>query len=1050
MKLKHLALAVAFALGASNAAMANTSSAMRGMITTPAGAPAVGTKVTVIHVPTGSKTVVTANAGGVFNATGLRVGGPYQILVDSDTYSDETINDVFLTLNETSNINVSLQADTGVERIAVTGSRISALNLDARGPSSIFTAADIQNTPTIDRDIKSVVEQDPRITIDASNANAIQCAGGHNRSNSLTVDGLEMNDNFGLNSNGYPTERLPFPFDAIDQVAVELAPFDVTYGNFSGCAINAVTKSGTNEISGNVFVDYKNDSMQGDSIDGRDINVAPFSEKRYGFTLGMPLLEDELFFFAAYEKHNPSTVFSWGPTGSGFPSEIEGLDLATIQQVADIAQSRYGYTVAPLETQTNNNEEKVLLKLDWQINNDHRAFLTYQNTTGDTTATTDSGSTQFAFNDHFYTRANELTSYSTQFFSDWTEAFSTSVRVSYQEVINGQDPRTGQGNFGHFQINNVNGNRIHFGPDQFRHANELAYDTFNLNAQGKYFYEDHEITGGFEYKTVSIFNMFVPQSKGYFQFNSLADFEAGIASSIGYSNAASLNPADAAAEFKLPSYALFIQDQFSLTDDLSVTLGLRWDRWTADSRPNSNANFATRYGFDNAQKLDLDLFQPRLGVNYIVDDTMVVYGGIGLFSGGNPNVWISNIYSNDGVAALASSTAALPADIRTAALNAANTPNFGSEVPDILKSPTYLRGGDGNVASLDPNFKAPANWKFNVGTQKELTEDLVIGADLILSKEKDPLKTVDLRLQSNGTAPDGRPIYRNCVVNVADISGACVSRNNWDLLLTNSDESGLSKIASTFVDWTIAEGLKARFSYAYQSTEETHPMTSTTANSNYDRLVTDDPLNPTPAPSNYETPNRFTLNLNYSANLIDGYPTNFNVFAQRTEGRAYSYTFIGDPGFGDALGRSRDRNLLYVPTANDSKVVYGADFDLDAFNSFIADNGLEGNRGGIAPRNGSNSDWWTRVDLKVTQEIPAFSEEHQGLLYFSIMNVGNLLNDEWGSRRQIGFHYQQAVVAATMNDDGQYVYETFRAPRDQSVLDSSSVWSMVLGLEYKF
>ncbi len=1049
MKMRHIAMAVAVAFSSSYA-MANTSSSLRGVVTTPEGVPAAGTKVVIVHVPTGSKSTMVTNAAGVYNAVGLRVGGPYRIEFDSDTYEDKTVNDVFLSLGETSSVNMKLEA-SGVERIAVVGARVTALNLDATGPSSNFSALDIQSTPTIDRDIKNVVEQDPRIMIDTTNTNAIQCAGGHNRSNSLTVDGLEMNDNFGLNANGYPTERLPFPFDAIDQVAVELAPFDASYGNFTGCAINAVTKSGTNEMHGNVFMDYRSDSLQGDKIRSRKIDVAPYNEKRYGFTFGAPIIEDELFFFVAYEKHNPSTLFTYGPAGAGFPSEIAGLDVATLERIAKVAKDKYGYNVNPLSTGADNEEEKFLAKIDWEINDVHRMFFTYQNTSGNTTSTTDSFSDAFAFDDHFYTRQNDLTSYAMQFFSDWTDDLSTSLRVSYQDVDNGQTPRASQLNFGHFRIVDAQGtNDVYFGPDQFRHANKLKYDTLNINGEVKYFIEDHQLLAGFEYKKTDIFNMFVAGSNGVYTFSNLANFEAGIAQSITYTNAPSFNPADAAAEFSLPSYTFYAQDKFPIIDDVTLTVGLRYDAWTADNPPAANANFKTRYGFTNAQELDVSLLQPRLSVNWVVDDTMVVYGGMGLFAGGNPNVWISNIYSNDGVSALSSSTAAMSAADQALALNAANTAGFGFNVPSQLKNPAYFRGGDGNVQAISPDFKPAANWKFNLGTQKSITDDLVLGADVIVSKEKDPYIMQDMRMISAGTAPDGRPIYRNCVVNVTNTSGPCVSRSNWDLLLTNSDESATSMILSTSADWTIMEGMKLKAGYAYQDVEETHPMTSTTPNSNYDRYVTSDPANPTPSTSNYETPNRFTLNFSYKVNLVGDYATRFNLLGQRVEGRGFSYTFSGDPGFGDALGASRNRNLLYIPKVNDEKVVYATPAVKDAFDAFIAANGLEGYRGQIAPRNGFNSSWWTRVDLKVTQELPAFSAEHDAEIYFSVMNIGNLLNSDWGVKEQVGFPYVQAVARATINAQGQYVFSQFTNPRDQSIEDRTSVWNAAIGIDYRF
>ena len=254
-KLNRVAIAVAMSVGLSTAAMAQqTSSEITGRVVGPQGAPAAGTVITVKHVPTGSIKTVTANANGQFNLSGLRVGGPYEIVMDSDTFEDATISDVYLSLDSGLNLNnFALGAQADVERIEVTASQIASIAFGQKGPSSNFSLEDLQNAPAINRDIKDLVRADPRVYIDETFSDGIQCAGASPRFNSLTLDGMRLNDNFGLNSNGYPTESIPFSYDAIEQVAVELAPFDVEYGGFTACNINAVTKSGTNEVHGCAF-----------------------------------------------------------------------------------------------------------------------------------------------------------------------------------------------------------------------------------------------------------------------------------------------------------------------------------------------------------------------------------------------------------------------------------------------------------------------------------------------------------------------------------------------------------------------------------------------------------------------------------------------------------------------------------------------------------------------------------------------------------------------------------------------------------------------------
>ncbi len=310
MRKTALSLAVAALVGASGTAFANeTSSAVKGQIVGPNGNPAAGTTITIMHVPSGSTKVVEVNEAGYFSAKGLRVGGPYQIIVDSDKFEDQLLENVYLSLGNDYPVNVQLQAKTDVEQIVVTGRPISTMS-GGTGPAATFTLETLENAPAINRDLRDIVRVDPRVYVDDSRG-AIQCGGGNPRFNSLTVDGVRMNDNFGLGSNGYPTVRPPFSFDSIEQVAVELAPFDVQYGGFTACNINAVTKSGTNEIHGGIFYDYTNDSMKGDKADGKDYDTGDFTEKRYGFNVGFPLIKDNLFMFASYEKLKGVEQFSY-------------------------------------------------------------------------------------------------------------------------------------------------------------------------------------------------------------------------------------------------------------------------------------------------------------------------------------------------------------------------------------------------------------------------------------------------------------------------------------------------------------------------------------------------------------------------------------------------------------------------------------------------------------------------------------------------------------------------------------------------------------------
>ncbi|MBT1450418.1 carboxypeptidase regulatory-like domain-containing protein [Glaciecola sp. XM2] len=1046
-KLNKIAVAVALSVGLSTAAMAQeTSSTIRGTIVTESGQTVTGAKITVIDTRTNSVREFTSTNTGTFTIRGLRIGGPYTLIVE-DELGSRTVEGVFANLGEDANVTIDLVAASDIERITVTGAA-SGLITETLGPSSNFGFDDLQYQPSIDRDIKDVLQTDPRISIDATNNNAIQCAGVNNRSNSLTVDGVPQNDNFGLNGNGYPTERLPFPFDAIDQVDVQLAPYDVTYGGFTGCNINAVFRSGTNDVFGSVFYDYTSDALQGDETSEGQFDIPDFDESRYGFTVGAPIIKDKLFIFAAFEKHEPIEIYERGPEGAGFAQPIGGLTTQVLEEVRSIARDVYGYEVGNTISSADEKEEKVLVKIDWQINDDHRAALTYQNTDGNNQTSTGLSSGSYAFDDRYYERANELTTTALSIYSDWTSNFFTEVRYAVAEVKNGQIPGTSDTDFGDIRIEDAVPNvDILLGADTFRQANVLNYDTTNFKLAGTYLTGDHEITAGIEFQNVEVFNLFVPGSQGVFTFSGLDDFRNQIANEIEYSIPGSLNPADGAAEFEFRNTTMYIQDRWMVTDDLTVTYGLRYDTWDADRDPVANANFQQRYGFTNAAGPDFELLQPRLGFNYTFDDVTFLYGGLGIFSGGNPNVWLSNNYSNNGVTILSSQL-----DGTDAGLDGSTTPGFGFNLPQ--ESIDGLVGGDGAVNALDPDFDIPSILKLNIGIQREFGDGYVVGAEVIHSKNRDFAKTIPLNTVQVGTAPDGRPIYEDvdlldpdCVTNPT--SSDCSGRSGTDYFLTNSDENGDSTIFTTTLRKRWDTGFSVNAGYSYSDINDGSPMNSSTASSNFGNLSVSDLNEPGIATSNYEVQHRFTMNVGYRYEFFEDYDTRFNLFFVRQKGRPFSYNFDNDPGFGDERG-FEDRNLLYIPLENDPIVQYGPGFDQAAFNELIAAEGLEQYRGQILPRNTQNSAWFGRVDLRVSQELPGFMPNHRGEVFFAIRNLGNLLNPDWGNLRQVNFEFNNPIVDATIQDDGTYLYTNFDGDRGQDLNINASTWSMRVGVKYTF
>jgi hypothetical protein len=1031
-RLSHITSALVLALGLSTSALANTTtSAIKGNISGPNGNAAVGTQITIVHVPSGTTKTATVNEAGSFSAKGLRVGGPYRVIVDSTTFKDTELTDVFLILGETYPINVALEQQQDIETIVVTG-RVVNNNYGSNSPSSSFNLKDIQLAPTINRDIKDVIRVDPRIYISESGSggDSIQCAGGNPRFNSLTVDGARMNDNFGLNSNGYPTVRIPFSYDAIDQVAVELAPFDVQYGGFTSCNINAVTKSGGNEVHGSVFVDYTSDSFKGDSLEGDKIDTGSYDEKRYGFNVGLPLIEDKLFVFAAYEKLDGEQIMQYSAFDNGSVTQSD------INKVVQIAKDNYNYDPGSLVPSIPVEDEKILVKIDWNINDNHRLNFVYNYNDGFEIDQSDEGSNRLSLSNHFYERGAEFTSYVSSLYSDWTDDFSTEVRIGYSELDNRQISLDKTIGFGEFRVEDVgNDVSVYLGPDDSRQSNKLKYNNLSFKIAGTYYLDEHELYLGYEREELDVFNLFVQHSQTETRFNNLDDFESGLADDVYYGNATSHNPDDAAGEFKYALNTLYFQDKFDLPDyDITITAGLRYDWYTSDDTPNPNQNFEDRYGYSNAQNLDgVDLIQPRFGFNWSASEQLEIRGGFGLYSGGNPNVWISNSYSNDGVRNIQDSVKdvqILGAD--AIAYNGSGQPGY--DIPQSLYDEIGSGSADSSTNVTDPNFELPSEWKYSLGLTYVTEDEYVLSSDLLFTDKQDSAIISNLADGVVATAPDGRPVYDS--INH--------SRNS-DFLLTNvKGDDAKSTIVSFAISKEYDNGLAFSTSYAYTDAQDVHPMTSSVAYSNYHGIAVSDPENPQLATSNYEIPHRFTLNVTYSHEFFSGYQTNFSVFGQANQSHAYTYSFSSNSsglGFNDS-----DRQLLYVPTENDASVVYGADFDQQGFNDFIAAEGLT--RGQIMDRNSLEGNWWTKFDVRIEQEFRGFMPGHKASAYLVIENFGNLLNDDWGVLKEGNF--LQGAVRTTITDDNQYSYNEFNNPSSSSRITDPSLWEMRIGIKYDF
>ncbi len=1014
--------------------------------------------IEVIHVDSGARATATTNDTGSYRLTGLRPGGPYTVAVVGTDVREEGVY-----LNISAPTDVDLRMGEGVlEEVLVLG---TVVDVELRmGASTVIGKDEIAGIASIGRDFKNVIRLDPRVTLDPANQNAIQIGGFNNRLNSLTVDGVRQNDEFGLNQSGFPTQRTPVSIDAIEQISVESAPFSVEFGGFQGGTINMVTKSGGNEFHGGVFYFWSDDSLLGDKSEDREIDSGEFDEKFFGGTFSGPIIKDKLWFFASYEKFEASDPDAtlWGPAGSSRAITVEDVTQADLDLVQQISQDVYGYDPLGLLTSSAPVEdEKWLVKIDWQINEDHNANFTYQDVVGNDLIpqgnSTSSGRLGMASN--FYNRGEAMEAYSFQLFSRWTDSFSTEIKYASKDIENLQDPLGGM-EFAEMEVDLESGGSIRFGPDSFRHANFLFTENTQFTIKGDYVWGDHVFTAGYELDEVWVFNIFAPDSLGSYSFDSIEDFENQMASSLFTANISATGDVfDLGGQFENTVHSFYLQDRWDIRDNIVLQFGIRLDEYSSSDKPFLNENFLARNGFDNTATLDgRNVWMPRFGINWQPSENTTIRGGAGLFSGGVPIGFISNSFSNVGILNMggffgSSSMAGIEVD------------GFNID-PAILDQ---LEPGDGNVAALDPDYDIPSTWKINMAWDQVFdignSEGYMFTADLILAYVKDAPIWTELRRQQIGNAADGRPIYGEIGCETDDpFTSDCRQIPNWDILMTNTDQGTNHSFAlslSKLFDWGRGGVFNAFVSWTYMDVSARSDALSSTPTSLVGREQTSDRVTTQLGRSSFETTNRFVGAFTWRKDFMKNLTSSINLFISSQTGKPYGHTYNAPrTSFGDTFGGNEpvdddDTQLLYVPSGpNDPIVMYGSGFDLDGFNAMIDKESCL-KRGKISKKNACTSPSYTRADLRFTQEIriPSIRWLSDSNLQFiiDIENLGNLLNSDWGRYEQISFPFRKATVTldGDLGPNGELIYNSFR-DFGPNVSNSASLWKIQFGLRYNF
>ncbi len=1029
VRLTRLSIGLAMALATAPAFAQNTSAAIGGRITSTEQQSVAGAQLTIVHTPSGTVSRATTDAEGRYTARGLRVGGPYTVTITKDGET-QTIEDVYLQLAETTQVNGTLGEVKNLEAIQVTANAL-ALNTPfsptTMGAGTTIIREQVEALPTIRRSIEDFVRLDPRITQVDEERGGITAAGQNNRYNNIRIDGVPTNDNFGLNDSGLPALNQPISIDWIEEFNVGISDYDTTETDFVGANINAVTKTGGNEFTGRVYTSYRNDDLVGDDVGGVERPKTFTSEFTAGAYLGGPIIKDRLFFFAGYEKFERDVLgVDNGIAGSGALNQFR-ITQAEIDRVR-AAALRFGTadigSIEPVAEFTN-EDEKWFARFDLNINENHRATLRYNKTEG-TDLQAAPGVTQIRASTNHW--ANDITfeSVAALLYSDWSDSFSTEANISFSTYDSLPTA------FSRFQAATIafpagsptgTNATVTFGQEFSRQANQLNTETLTAFFAGNWVVGDHEIKFGVDYENVDVFNLFLQAATGAYTFDTIADFETGAWSRYQYARSRTGNISDVAAQFDVGTVGLFAQDNWFVSDKLTLMYGLRADQIQTGSLPAFNQRFTNDFGFSNQITPDGEwLIQPRLGFNYTFDSDLQqqLRGGIGLFRGSAPGVWISNSYSNPGVIVQSF-------DIRTTATTRVPGVSFNPANPFVPAAsvPSQV------VNALSDDFTQPSVWRANLAFEKELPfQGLILGAELLLTQTRDAVHFINSSLgDATGVLPDGRLSYwastaatgfnpatgaatgtnrirANCIrVNTAAAFNATTNPCAYSsAIILDNTTKGSSENLTVSLERPWADNWYAKLAYTFGHSEEVSPGTSSVALSNWNNRIVANPNEDIARRSIYEVSDRLTASFSYKFQFFgENAPTTLTAFYEGRYGRPYSYVFSNDANGDGQAGN----DIFFVPQQGlVSFIGTSSAADQQAFFNYIQSTpGLLSRQGQNAEINGETSPWRNQIDLRVSQDIPLGFGKTRAQIFFDIENFGNLLNKDWGGVQEANFPY---------------------------------------------
>lgn len=1051
-----------------------TTSSISGVVKDKNGTALDGATVKITNTQNGSVKFSRSDKNGRFNVPNLDPGGPYTIVVTFVGYIIPEKKDLYLQLGTVENVEfLALTSESELQSVVVTGNKSN--RTIKNGTSSNFNQRVINSVANISRSISNVTTLVPQ----AGGGNTF--GGRDGRYNNIQIDGANFNNNFGLSSTPLPGGAVqPISIDAIDEISVNISPFDVRQANFTGAGVSATTKKGTNNFRGSVYGFFRNQDFIGTKAVGQKIPpVTQSTSKTVGALIGGPIIKNKLFFFVSVEKVDISQPgLTWKPTRPGETPDANTTRVraTALDSVRTYLKTKYNYETGPYENLGNyvTNNKKFLGRLDWIISSKHSLSFryNYSKTNDDQTLNNNSApnprSTTFrwsvnsmSFENSNYMNTNQLELYALELKSNFNSKLSNQLIATYTKA---NDPKRSSKSapFPFIDIWEGGFNYISAGYELFSWGNDVQNNTLTFNDNVTYTSGKHSITAGAAFEKIYVKNFFMRYGTSYYRYNSLADFFNN-ATPSSFAITFPVEGRSPFVELDFGQASLYAQDEIKFNDRFKLTVGLRADRalFLNDMLANSSIKALTFYDLSN-NPFNIDVsswpkertyFSPRVGFNWDVkgDKSLIIRGGTGIFTGRFPFVWFTNQPSNSG-------TSVVPYEVTGAALsNYLFNPDpfhYVSSFPTTAGTPPL----PSSLAAVDKNFKMPQVFRTSFAVDKKLDDNWTLSFEAIYNKDINAL----LQYNANQRQPIGftaggdyRPLFGTTTATRRYNTGISEA-----MILSNTNKGG----AGIFTAQLTRRFVKNfEFSVAYTHTEsfDLSGNPGSQAASAWSNIQSYRGNNNLPiAYSDYGTPNRLMAYATYKANWNKFLATTFSIVYLGYEQSRFSYIYSNDY---NQDGLSTD--LLYIPkNASEITFVQNGSFtpqqQSDAFFAFIEqDKYLRKHKGQTATRNGAKMPWFSNLDLRILQDIiPVTKHKNYGLqLSFEVENFTNMLNNSWGVTKRTVYNnggILQVVTAPTTTTPATFrmnlVNGALPTSSYVSNITSSNTWRMNLGLRLNF